>query len=229
MSELNNDSAGRVLAALGKQLSQSMSAPRVVVPVAGHRGFSEVEIDSITPSDVKTIRQFVSLQPDLLSQPFVNIPAPDAEVRYNDVVANAIGFDVVEAGNVLQAVCHKASRDAGWWFHSNTGLDLIRVIRHPLDALERLLAGALKAQKLALIHTEVSEAVEGDRKDLMDDKLPHRKMAEVECADAVIRICDYCGAMGYDLGGAIAEKLAFNAIRPDHKAEAREAAGGKAY
>ena len=54
-------------------------------------------------------------------------------------------------------------------------------------------------------------------------------MTEVECADAVIRLADFCGAMGYDLGGAIAEKLAFNATRPDHKLENRRAEGGKAY
>jgi len=37
------------------------------------------------------------------------------------------------------------------------------------------------------------------------------------------------GAYGFDLGGAIAEKMAFNAIRPDHKLEARAAEGGKVY
>jgi hypothetical protein len=34
-----------------------------------------------------------------------------------------------------------------------------------------------KGELLALIHSEISEALEGERKDLMDDKLPHRKMA----------------------------------------------------
>ena len=36
-----------------------------------------------------------------------------------------------------------------------------------------------------LIVSEIAEAMEGERKDLMDDKLPHRKMAEVELADAL--------------------------------------------
>lgn len=52
---------------------------------------------------------------------------------------------------------------------------------------------------------------------------------EVELADAVIRIADLAGGLGLDLGGAIAEKLAFNAVRPDHKPEARAVAGGKSY
>lgn len=92
-----------------------------------------------------------------------------------------------------------------------------------------MLAGALVAQKLCLIHSEISEAMEGHRKGLMDDKLPHRKMIEVELADAMIRIGDLAGALGLDLGGAIAEKMAFNAKRPDHQPEARKAAGGKSY
>jgi NTP pyrophosphatase (non-canonical NTP hydrolase) len=71
--------------------------------------------------------------------------------------------------------------------------------------------------------------MEGHRKGLPDDKLPHRSMIEVELADAVIRIADLAGALGLDLGGAIAEKMAFNAVRPDHKLENRLAEGGKAY
>lgn len=80
-----------------------------------------------------------------------------------------------------------------------------------------------------LIVSEIAEAMEGERKDLMDDKLPHRKMAEVELADAVIRICDYCGKYNYDLQGAVLEKLEYNRVRPDHKPEARAAEGGKKW
>lgn len=132
-------------------------------------------------------------------------------------------------GQALQNVCHQASATAGWWTHHKTGLDLIRVINAPANPLEELLAGALVAQKLCLTHSEVSEGMEGHRKGLMDDKLPARPMLEVELADAVIRICDLAGALGLDLGGAIADKLAYNAQRADHKPAARLAAGGKAY
>jgi NTP pyrophosphatase (non-canonical NTP hydrolase) len=71
--------------------------------------------------------------------------------------------------------------------------------------------------------------MEGDRKDLMDDKLPHRKMREVELADAVIRIFDLAGAYGMDLGEAIAEKMAYNQSREDHKIANRAQSGGKSY
>lgn len=82
---------------------------------------------------------------------------------------------------------------------------------------------------LMLIVSEVAEGMEGFRKSLQDDKLPHRPMLEVELADACIRIFDLAGALGYDLGGAIAEKRAFNAIRSDHKLEARQAPDGKKF
>ena len=80
-----------------------------------------------------------------------------------------------------------------------------------------------------LIVSECSEAMEGDRKGLMDDKLPHREMREVELADAVIRAFDLAGAYRFDLAGAIAEKMLFNAMRPDHKLANRMAAGGKKF
>lgn len=134
-----------------------------------------------------------------------------------------------DAGTLLVHLCHNASLKAGWWSHNKTGLDLVQVINDPDNEFEKLLGGALVAQKLCLTHSEVSEGMEGHRKGLMDDKLPHRTMLEVELADAMIRIADLAGALGLDLGGAIAEKMAFNAVRPDHKKEARESAGGKSY
>ncbi len=100
-----------------------------------------------------------------------------------------------------------------WWQNIETG-----------ERIERN-----KGELLCLIHSEISEAMEGERKGLMDDKLPHRRMAEVELVDALIRIFDYAGAFGYDLEGAYREKMAFNAARQDHKHEARAAAGGKKW
>lgn len=86
-----------------------------------------------------------------------------------------------------------------------------------------------KAELICLMHSELSECMEGVRKDLPDDKLPHRKMEEVELADCIIRILDYCGGFGLDIHGAIEEKLAYNMKRKDHTHEARAKAGGKKF
>lgn len=159
-------------------------------------------------------------------------------MNYTDEQVQALNEDLQaqqhealrEAANLLVAAAHGASTTAGWWTHRETGLDLAALVRDPqADPILRLLAVALVAQKLCLAHSEISEGMEGHRKGLMDDKLPHRTMLEVELADAVIRIADLAGALGYDLGGAIAEKMAFNAVRPDHKLEVRQQLGGKAY
>lgn len=136
---------------------------------------------------------------------------------------------VGHAITLLVDTCHTASYNAGWWKDKASGLDLVQVVNLPSSPVEDLLSNALVAQKLCLSHSELSEAMEGHRKGLMDDKLPHRSMIEVELADAIIRIADLAGALNLDLGGAVSEKLAYNAVRPDHKPEAREAAGGKAY
>jgi NTP pyrophosphatase (non-canonical NTP hydrolase) len=86
-----------------------------------------------------------------------------------------------------------------------------------------------KGELLMLVVAEIVEAMEGERKGLMDDKLPHRLMAEVELVDALIRIFDYAGAFGYDLESAYREKMAYNADRADHANEARSLAEGKKW
>lgn len=113
--------------------------------------------------------------------------------------------------NDYAAVCHAAN--IKWWQNIDTGEPIKRN----------------KGELLALIHSEISEALEGERKDLMDDKLPHRKMAGVELADALIRIFDYAAGFNYDLQGAFEEKMKFNSTRQDHKHEARRIAGGKQF
>lgn len=114
--------------------------------------------------------------------------------------------------NALRDMVHRANRK--WWISVEDGVTPLK---------------RNKGELIALMHSELSEALEGERKDLHDDKLPHRKMAEVEMVDAIIRILDYCGGFDYDVGGAFTEKMAFNATREDHTHEARKIAGGKQF
>lgn len=113
--------------------------------------------------------------------------------------------------NELSKIVHAAN--IKWWQDVETGQPIKRN----------------KGELIALIHSEISEALEGERKNCLDDKLPGRLMAEVELADAIIRILDYAAAFGYDLQGAFDEKMAYNAKREDHKHEARRIAGGKQF
>jgi NTP pyrophosphatase (non-canonical NTP hydrolase) len=128
-------------------------------------------------------------------------------MRYNERATE-------HAVSVMVDTCHEAAKH--WWIDPKTGAD---TRDNPMCF----------SQKLMLIVSELAEAMEGDRKGLMDDKLPHRQMREVELADALIRICDTAGGYGMDLAGAVVEKLAYNAQRADHKIEHRMAEGGKTY
>jgi NTP pyrophosphatase (non-canonical NTP hydrolase) len=120
---------------------------------------------------------------------------------------NEMAIDVIRN---LQADIHIRNRK--WWFD---------------EAGERL--NRNKGELLMLMVSEIAEGMEGERKSLMDDKLPNRPMIEVELADTMIRILDYAAGFGYDVAGAMAEKLAFNDTRADHTYAARAQANGKKW
>lgn len=79
--------------------------------------------------------------------------------------------------NELSKKIHQQNVDAGWW-----------------DDPDQCIY-----EKLQLVSTEIAEATEGARKDLMDDHLPHLKMEEVELGDTLIRMLDIGGKLGLSL------------------------------
>lgn len=101
--------------------------------------------------------------------------------------------------NEMAARVHGAN--AKWWTDINTGEPIKRN----------------RGELLMLVVTELAEAVEGLRKDLPDDKLPHRKMEEVELADAIIRLLDFAGGFKMRLPNYEPMEGAFNKV--ENKAE----------
>lgn len=113
----------------------------------------------------------------------------------------------------LAKIIHQQNKEIGWWNDLQTGAPLNRNF----------------GELIALCHSELSEALEGYRRNLPDDKLPHRQMVEVELADCIIRILDIVGAYKMDIAGAMLEKLNYNSQRADHKPENRKGEHGKKF
>lgn len=104
-------------------------------------------------------------------------------------------------------------RNAHWWRDPKTNRALVRN----------------KGEMIALMHSELSELLEAERKSLADSHLPHLSGASVELADLLIRAFDYAGGHNIPLGRAFVEKLAYNTTREDHINKARLAANGKKF
>lgn len=100
--------------------------------------------------------------------------------------------DFVKSFSELQQECYELSNKNGFWDHSPSA-----------------------GEKIALMHSELSEALEALRhNNPPDDKVPEFTAAEVELADAVIRILDFAGKHNYRLAEAILAKHKFNSTRP---------------
>lgn len=95
----------------------------------------------------------------------------------------------------LQKEIHTTARDHGFW----TGLE------------------GVFGEKIALIHSEISEALEVGRSldpSKLDEHCPEFPNLAIELADAIIRIMDLAEMHHLDLAGAIIAKTEYNKSRP---------------
>lgn len=121
--------------------------------------------------------------------------------------------DVEVSINELGRICHEAAAARGWW--------------HSLAFATPMPKERNVGELIALMHSELSEALEAARKDLLSDHIPEFFGVEEELADCLIRIFDFAGAANLRLGEAFVAKMKYNHTRKDHSLEARAAEGGK--
>lgn len=88
-----------------------------------------------------------------------------------------------------------------------------------MEFINNLVRTKTNMEKIALIHSELSEYVEASRKDpiLQDEHCPDFLNIEIELADVFIRLVEFAHKRNYRLGEAIVAKHNFNTTRqPKH-------------
>ena len=102
----------------------------------------------------------------------------------------------IEAFNWVAKRAHDTALEKGWWEDNRSDGEII-----------------------ALIHSELSEALEYLRKDPFehDDKIGTFYGVEAELADVIIRIMDVAQARDWRVAEALIEKMVYNSNRePKH-------------
>ena len=106
---------------------------------------------------------------------------------------NPMQAEYIRMTQILAHECFRASSDKGFWEQGDR---------------------RSKGEMIALMHSELSEMLEGVRKPGPDSHVPEFTSEEIEMADLFIRALDYAAGWKLRLGEAIFAKMTFNATRP---------------
>jgi len=123
--------------------------------------------------------------------------------KYTDTSHRA----VVDHINGLAFAIHRDMLAAGFWEDIQTVMSTMAEKGLPIEQY-------IIQSRIALIMSELGEAVEGSRKNKQDEHLPQFDSLTVELADAVIRILDLAEGFDRPIAEAIVAKCEYNMTRP---------------
>lgn len=121
--------------------------------------------------------------------------------------------------DLLARMCYATAREKGFHTEHEEIQDLFPdsavLPDSDYERITRWFESTCEQAEIARMHSELSEWLEGVRKDPRrpDNHLPDFISAEVEAADTIIRILDTCGKRGYRIGEALISKIHFNQQR----------------
>lgn len=119
-----------------------------------------------------------------------------------------INEQFINSFNAMQGAAHDNAINKGWWDERNH----IMLISQSASPSHGLFAeNAVKGLSIALIHSELSEALENIRHGCPpDDKVPEFTGEEAELADVIIRIWDHSERFKLRVAEAIIAKMEYN-------------------
>ena len=143
--------------------------------------------------------EFVCVLPQGQAIPPAATPAIPEDILENRFIQAFVG---------MSREAHQTAVSKGWWEQRWKLLELAKAHGEELGAFAK---AVLDGNSVALMHSELSEAMEGIRhNDPPDDKVPEFTSTEAEYADTIIRIMDTSYERRLRVAEAIVAKMRMN-------------------